>query len=169
MCTVIQERAETRLKVFLEGLEVSDNFPRFIHNRHFTTGVRPDFIWETRDMVFIIECDENQHRWTYGHYTEAGRNMQILSKCRGKPLVVMRFNPDIFVVEGEIMQVDESIRHGHLKDLVALIGLAPEPPTHAFTEYKLFFDNEHVIDENRYIQVSRWETPNEYWESFLDP
>ena len=165
----MQERPETRLKVFLEGLETSDNFPKFIHNRQFATGVRPDFIWEACDAVFIIECDENQHKWTYGHYTEAGRNMQILQKCNGKPLVVMRFNPDIFVVEGEIMQVNEDIRHGHLKDLVTFIGQAPEPPTHAFTEYKLFFDNEHVIDGNTFIQESRWETPNEYWASFLDP
>jgi len=54
---------------------------------------RPDILMDLGDYVIITEIDENQHK-TYDCSCENKRLMQLFTDVGGRPLVMVRFNPD---------------------------------------------------------------------------
>ena len=54
---------------------------------------RPDVRIECLTHSIIIECDENQHKYTS---CEQKRMMEIFQDLGNRPLVMIRFNPDKF-------------------------------------------------------------------------
>jgi hypothetical protein len=55
---------------------------------------RPDWLIDCGSYVVIVECDENAHRTQAYRDTEAYRLELLQRDLSGRPLVVIRFNPD---------------------------------------------------------------------------
>ena len=54
---------------------------------------RPDMFLEMDDKILIIEIDEHGHRW----YTDEDKRLEeITEDINGKPMIVIRFNPDAY-------------------------------------------------------------------------
>jgi hypothetical protein len=59
---------------------------------------RPDVRIDFGTHTVLVECDENQHR---GYSCENKRMMELFLDCGGRPLVVLRLNPDAYESGGE--------------------------------------------------------------------
>lgn len=81
---------------------------------------RPDAWLELPTHVLMIECDENQHEG-YEESCELRRLVELWAACEGKPLTVIRWNPDKFVVEGHTAEVSEHRRLSALRRAVETI------------------------------------------------
>ena len=76
--------------------ELKKEFPdiRMIFNKKIGGGCsnrRPDVRIECLTHTLIIECDENQHKYTS---CEEKRMMELFQDLGDRPLVMIRFNPD---------------------------------------------------------------------------
>ena len=67
----------------------------FIHDKAVgeCTKKRPDAMFELLRHVVIVEVDENQHQ---NYQCERARINEIISSIGGKPVIIIRFNPDGF-------------------------------------------------------------------------
>jgi hypothetical protein len=54
---------------------------------------RPDVFFDMPKHCVIVEVDEHQHR-SYGDSCECARLNEIVNGIGGKPVVIVRFNPD---------------------------------------------------------------------------
>ena len=64
----------------------------FIHNgKHF----RPSILFDLAQHVVIVEVDFHQHS-AYQESCECARVSEIVSSIGGKPIIIIRFNPDSF-------------------------------------------------------------------------
>lgn len=112
---------------------------------------RPDVLLDLLTHCIIIECDEHQH----GSYLcETKRSMQIFMDLGDRPLVVIRFNPDSYKINGN--KVDgcfkNNINGGYkrnlkewrsrLDKLFSIIDyyIDPEHINKEYTEEKLFYN-----------------------------
>jgi len=59
--------------------------------------IRPDFVWELADRVVVLEVDEEEHR-LYELTCERAR-VHKLHELFGKPLILLRYNPDAPLVK----------------------------------------------------------------------
>lgn len=64
---------------------------------HACSRRRPDVFIECYTHSIIIECDEEQHK---DYSCENRRVMDIFQDAGNRPLVVIRFNPDSYTVNG---------------------------------------------------------------------
>ena len=120
-----------------------------------TFNRRIDFQTEFDNCVLIIEVDENQHKY-YDVKDEEIRIMQIYQNA-GKYLVIIRFNPDNYKINGIIKKTKMSKRYEVLKDTINdLIDKIKNG--YKFdewrTEIKLFFDDESEIKDDTSICCS---------------
>nr|QBK93599.1 MAG: endonuclease [Pithovirus LCPAC404] len=120
-----------------------------------TFNRRIDFQTEFDNCVLIIEVDENQHKY-YDVKDEEIRIMQIYQMA-GKYLVIIRFNPDSYKINGIIKNPKMSKRYEILKDTINdLIDKIKN--SYKFdewlTEIKLFFDDESEIKPDTSIYCS---------------
>lgn len=136
-----KERKEMVLKAMLEKLVQKKDIPPFTHNKEFLPGVRPDFVWDLEDRIAMLECDEDQHKG-YSKDGEVLREIRLLEKCNGKPLILIRYNPDEFKMQSSVVVLNGTIREDILRDLIKEItNVAESPtPTSAMTHYKLFYN-----------------------------
>jgi hypothetical protein len=58
----------------------------------------------------IVEIDENQHN-TYQDSCECSRINEIVNGIGGKPVIIIRYNPDVFRVNDKIVNVSDKKRH----------------------------------------------------------
>ena len=59
---------------------------------------RPDILIDLIRFSIIVECDENEHlRYNY----ENERNIEIFRDLGNRPLVIIRFNPDSYIIENK--------------------------------------------------------------------
>ena len=56
---------------------------------------RPDFVFDLGSHTIVIEIDENQHR-SYDTSCDNKRLMSIFQGLGGRPMVMIRFNPDSY-------------------------------------------------------------------------
>ena len=107
---------------------------------------RPDKLYIGIDTVFVLECDENQHKWNSDSYgCEEGRISEIYDEdgIFGKTLVVIRWNPDHYKVPNGYKKI---LREERLQLNVKLKKyLRLNPPKDKITIYYMFYD----IDSNR--------------------
>lgn len=61
---------------------------------------RPDIYFELPTHCVIVEVDEHQHK-TYQDLCECARLNEIVNGIGGKPIVIIRFNPDNFKNQGK--------------------------------------------------------------------
>ena len=57
---------------------------------------RPDLLLDLGYQVLIIEVDENQHNTKYDCSCENKRLMELSKDCDHRPIIFIRFNPDIY-------------------------------------------------------------------------
>jgi hypothetical protein len=93
-------------------------YPNGRANKEIIGGVsrhRPDFIIETDDFAIIVEIDEDQHSRTYSYAKdqEDHRN-ECLIESIGKPIIMIRVNPDRYVSNGDQFSACFSLRNGKL-------------------------------------------------------
>jgi very-short-patch-repair endonuclease len=55
---------------------------------------RPDVYFDLPTHCLIVEIDENQHR-EYGDSCECARISEIVSGIGGRPVTIIRYNPDV--------------------------------------------------------------------------
>jgi len=56
---------------------------------------RPDFVFDMGSHTVVIELDENQHK-TYDTSCDNKRLMSIFHGLASRPMVMLRFNPDVY-------------------------------------------------------------------------
>jgi Holliday junction resolvase len=78
---------------------------------------RPDFWAELPTFVLVIEVDEHQHE-QYEPSCELRRLVELLVACMGKPLVVIRYNPDAYMIQGETQRTSTKKRQAALIDRI---------------------------------------------------
>ncbi|CAL8461306.1 g837 [Coccomyxa elongata] len=78
---------------------------------------RPDFWAELPTFVLVIEVDEHQHE-QYEPSCELRRLVELLAACMGKPLVVIRYNPDAYMIQGETQRTSTKKRQAVLIDRI---------------------------------------------------
>ena len=78
---------------------------------------RPDFWAQLPSLVLVVEVDERQHE-NYEPSCELRRLVELLAACMGKPLVVIRYNPDGYKILGETQRTSTEKRQTTLVDTI---------------------------------------------------
>ena len=73
---------------------------------------RPDFFFDRKTHVVIVEVDEHQHS-SYDVSCERVRELHI-SEAIGRPTYFIRYNPDAYHVNGAAVRVPKNIREQRL-------------------------------------------------------
>ncbi|KAJ3366398.1 hypothetical protein GGF32_005400 [Allomyces javanicus] len=130
----------------------------FLYNKCIPTGTarrRPDISLDLGSFVLVLEIDEDQHRGS-AYVDEHARIQDLQADANGRPLVVIRFNPDRFLdAAGNVVEscwarsasgltcvVDEIIWLERLAVLVASSRHAIQTgkPKYAITVLKLYYN-----------------------------
>ena len=98
-------RRNHRVKEFSVVKFVKENFPEigWVHNKRLNVGntkYRPDLQYEFDTHILLIEIDENQHV-AYDHGYDDERVNGISANTKQKPIVIIRFNPDYYRIDGK--------------------------------------------------------------------
>ena len=99
---------------------------------------RPDVYIDLAGHVVIIECDERQHEG-YDDACEVRRLVELLAACEGKPLMVIRWNPDAVSIGGEKQRVIKKQRLEALEK--AMEAALRAPPAQLLTVQYMYYDN----------------------------
>lgn len=70
---------------------------------------RPDVYFELVGHVVIVEIDEHQHN-TYEDSCECSRINEIVNGIGGKPVIIIRYNPDIVRNNGKQLNIKQGDR-----------------------------------------------------------
>jgi hypothetical protein len=70
---------------------------------------RPDIYFELPEHCVIVEIDEHQHN-TYEDSCECARINEIVNGIGGKPIVILRYNPDTIKHNGKQIQIHQGDR-----------------------------------------------------------
>ena len=98
---------------------------------------RPDAWLQLPTHVLVVECDEDQHK-RYEDSCELRRLVELWAACEGKPLTVIRWNPDEFKVDGQVQDVSEYRRLTALRKVIEQI-MTNRAPGGLRVEY-MFYD-----------------------------
>ena len=109
------------------------------------TSERPDFYYDCGTHSVIIEVDEKQHR-DKKYKCECTRMSRLYSTIGMKEMVLIRFNPHSFKVEGEKQTVGPEERLKVLSDMVTK-SIERKPPSNLFM-IQLFYDGRDVQTED---------------------
>jgi hypothetical protein len=80
------------------------------------TLYRPDFIINFGKYQILIEVDENQHLF-YNKNSEICR-IEEIQRCLNMPLYVIRFNPDKYIINDEVLTTELVNRLDALKECI---------------------------------------------------
>jgi hypothetical protein len=129
----------------------------FVHNKSvgFVYGnYRPDIKICMKDYLIIVEIDEDQHRG-YDQRCEIARMFNI-AQAEDSKCIFIRYNPDIFHVDGKVKRVHTDTR---LKILVENIEKClTEPPEETINVFRLFYDNATGDYLSKYDLESKYKT-----------
>lgn len=112
----------------------------FIHNKsvgYVCGNFRPDIKIDVGTHFIIVEIDEDQHK-QYDVSCETARMFNIC-QAEGLPCIFIRYNPDVYRVNGKAKKVQASRR---LATLIKCIEKYKSMiPTELLTVYRLFYDS----------------------------
>lgn len=117
----------SREKLMVEFLQKDEDIGPYIvlknsiiKGKSCNTLRRPDMlISSSEDLYLIIECDEYQHRGrNYNRSCEEGRLNEILDELPGGRVVIIRWNPDTYKVNGEKGKVERPERLEKLREVI---------------------------------------------------
>ena len=142
---------------------------RFIYNKQLiiadkekgytTFDRRPDAQAEFPTYILIIELDEDQHK-SYDMKDQELRIKEIYHDA-GKDLIVIRLNPDKYIINGKTMNTKMEKRYEILKDTIDNIINKIESGykfDSCLTEIKLFFDDESKTENDTDIYCAGFST-----------
>lgn len=123
-----QKKDERRLERFFESeeikveREVQINF-RCANSGSTKTFCRIDFVYDRGDVVFAIECDENQHCYEEiscetNRMTEAYASMVTAGSIGTRSFVWLRYNPHAFTIDGKTKKTTKKDREITLANLL---------------------------------------------------
>jgi hypothetical protein len=75
----------------------------------------PDFVFDCGSHIVILEVDEDQHKG-YQKECEIIRMKNITQGFGGLPVFWIRYNPDDFKKDNQLVQMDELTKAQHLLD-----------------------------------------------------
>ena len=81
-----------------------------------TNRRRGDFTWILPDRVIILEVDEDCHRY-YERDCEIKRVLELHEQCRGLPLLMLRFNPIMNLLDTMVNHLHD-MRTGFLPEIL---------------------------------------------------
>lgn len=81
------------------------------------TKKRPDVFFDLNSHVVIVEIDEHQHR-SYEDTCECARLNEIVNGICGRPVIIIRFNPDITRNNGKKLDLQLSEKLDLLVDTI---------------------------------------------------
>lgn len=131
---------QTAVKNFLDANELKYDSYDKVYDRECGLE-RPDFVFDRKEFVIIVEVDENQHR-SYLEECECSRMVNIYNSFGGARVMFIRYNPDKYTGE----QYTDNQRLDILK--TCLINMAWNPSPLPLTFVKLFFDGFEVAKTN---------------------
>jgi hypothetical protein len=159
---------EDVLNTLLSFLVEKKAIPKYKRNKVFCENLRPDFLWNLEHTVVILECDEHQHKG-YGKYAEAAREIQLMTGCGEKNLVLVRYNPDTLKTpntseSGEGVLAKEPREKTIARIVVEIIQKCMHTsPEDKFTRHMLFYDcGCSDVDFCGFRHVSSWKSRDEY-------
>jgi hypothetical protein len=134
-----QKLKESRVyKLLLENVGEPDSCDKMIdsncgkESRH-----RPDFMYDCKTHMVVIEVDENQHNGNCQE-GEMNRMRNIFFAYEGVPIVVVRYNPDSFIYDGKKNSVPVAKKEDILLRWVKK-AMEEKPKYHMSVVY-LFYD-----------------------------
>ena len=123
-CRPATIRAHNKELVIKAVLEAQLSHIDFVHDRVVKPILecackkyRPDFWAELPTFVLVVEVDERQHE-NYEPSCELRRLVELLAACMGKPLVVIRYNPDAYKIQGQTKRKSIEKRQTTLIDTI---------------------------------------------------
>ena len=132
-------RQKTREMLVVNHLE--ENGIKFTHNKsvgYVCGNYRPDVLIDADTHFVIVEIDEDQHR-QYDPSCETAR-MYNIYQAQGMKCVFLRYNPDVFHVEGKAKKVQKPKRLAALlREVVRHMNNEPEEQISVF---RLFYNND---------------------------
>lgn len=112
---------------------------------------RPDCWLELATHVIAVECDEEQHK-DQQYSCELRRTAELLASCEGKPLALIRWNPDGFTQKGVHKEVAEKTRvQALLKEIKRLMD---EPPAVLFHTKYMYYDDVRESEQLGLLRAS---------------
>lgn len=114
-----------------------------------------DFVVRMPHVDVFLEVDEHQHS-LYDQVKECSRVMQVyeVNKAAGKRVTFIRFNPDVWRVDGATVKIAREERFDTLAKVLSSISHSP----YTFRVLYMFYD----LYNNELACLSNSEIPNEY-------
>ena len=101
---------------------------------------RPDFLFDAGDHHVVLEIDEHSHK-TSGYNDECERVRMInISQMLG-PTVFIRFNPDVYRVDGKIQNTSLSKRYSVLRAMLTYYIKKPVDKLEFLSVCYLYYDD----------------------------
>lgn len=149
---------------------------------------KPDVLIDKQSFSIIIECDENQH---VNYDCENERIIELSKDLGNRPLVVIRFNPDKYIIDGKkyegcfqemkkglyekrfykLIEYEWLKRIDVLEDTLKKYLTMTDLPTEKITIEKLFYDGyvcPDISNNSRINKVKKYLTNSYIVYSFLD-
>ena len=127
---------QTDIKNFFDANELKYDSYDKVYDRECGLE-RPDFVFDRKEFVIIVEVDENQHG-SYLETCECQRMVNIYNSFGGARVMFIRYNPDKYIGE----QYTDNQRKLYLKEWVNWALSNPVSTPLSFV--KLFFDGFEV-------------------------
>jgi len=139
-CNIIRNKKEWSVVQFLHR---KIKMP-FTHDKRLfgmCGNRRPDIHYKLALFDVIIEVDEHQH-YSFTPECELARMTEIINTIGGKPIVFIRYNPDVFRHSGKSIKVSQADRLSLLLSTVNEQLSITEPESFSIKLIKLFFDSD---------------------------
>ena len=134
---------EAAVKLHLKQWARAGKIPRYTsHNKKIAgCNARPDFVWHMPLHTVVVEVDELQHSCMFSQSAaykpqKEFQRMFDLSSAVGKPMVIIRYNPDAFKIAGNYCRTS-TIDRMHL--LLEHIWFAMSTPPSVFITVEYLF------------------------------
>jgi hypothetical protein len=101
---------------------------------------RPDIYYEFKQHCVIVEVDEKQHR-SYSDSCECSRINGIVNGIGGKPVIFIRYNPDIVRHRGVKVGILQKDRIDTLVEMI-IYAINNPPKTFKVEMYQLYYDDD---------------------------
>ncbi len=96
----VQEKAVAEyLKKHFKNISLSEDTPL----EGSCVNLRPDISCDFGNFILIVEIDENQHKGKAYTSCDTKRNVQLLINGGSRPIVFIRFNPDNYKKNGNVI------------------------------------------------------------------
>jgi len=143
LCSMCNPSARKKVKEMEVVDYVKELGYEFIHDKAVKgCKYRPDILMKGDAHCLIVEVDEKQH-CQLEETAEVIRMMSIQQALK-KPVIFIRYNPDVYRIKGKISRLHTKTRLEHLgKQLEFHYEAMPFKP---ITAYKMYYDDHEFIE-----------------------